>query len=106
MTTSPATLPSRAFERLFPRIVLSVVLLVFATGKIFSQTAGNSDPTGFLILSVTGSGGGGGSHLTYLGLGVTRPVVYQRTASVVGSNTITDGAATWTTDQFAGSSGA
>lgn len=79
-----------------------MISLALLAGPGFSQTAGNSDPTGFLIPVVVGTGGAGGNHITYLGLGVTRPVVYQNTASVIGTNTITDSGANWVTDQFAG----
>lgn len=79
------------------------VLLFGSTG--LSQTAGNSDPSGFLSLTVNGTGGGA-NRVTYLGLGVTRPVEYQRTASAIGSNSITDNGASWTPNQYGGSNGA
>ena len=84
---------------------LSIVLLLLPAAVVFSQTAGNSDPAGFLSVTVNGTAGAGANRMTYLGLGVTRPVVYQRTASVVGTNSITDSGASWTVDQFAGGNG-
>src|SRR5258708_4436985 len=78
---------------------LSVALLALFASQAFSQTAGNSDPSGFITLSVPGTKGVGSNRLTYLGLGLTRPVEYQRTASAIGPNTITDNGASWTIDQ-------
>lgn len=85
-------------------VVLAAILSLVGVGK--SQTRGNADPTGFLTLTITGTGGASSSYTSYLGLGVTGPVVYQRTAATVGSNTITDSGASWTANQFAGSNGA
>ncbi|HKP03606.1 MAG TPA: TIGR02597 family protein [Chthoniobacterales bacterium] len=91
---------SRSFFCNFGRWPGLALVLLFATTGL-SQTAGNSDPSGFLSLTVDGTGGGA-NRLTYLGLGVTRPVEYQRTASVVGSNSITDSGASWTSNQYGG----
>jgi hypothetical protein len=90
---------------MFTRLRLSLLLLILATGAVLSQTAGNGDPAGFLSVAVNGTGGVGANRMTYLGLGMTRPVVYQRTANAIGPNSITDSGATWTTDQFAGANG-
>src|SRR5438552_11112744 len=99
MTSSPVSGQS------LTRLCLSMLLLLLAAGQVFSQTAGNSDPAGFLTLTVTGTGGGA-NRVTYLGLAVTRPVAYQHTANAIGPNTITDSSANWTANQFAGSNGA
>ena len=90
---------------MFTKLRLSMLLLVLAAGAVLSQTSGNSDPAGFLSVSVNGTGGAGPNRTTYLGLGLTRAVAYQRTANAIGPNSITDSAATWTTDQFAGANG-
>lgn len=77
----------------------SLLRIIWFLGVIdvSGQTRGNADPSGFHTLSV------GGAGTTYLGLGLTRPVEYQRTASAIGSNTITDDGASWSVNQFAGS---
>ena len=83
------------------RLPWGLLVLMALGGQLFAQTAGNSDPTGFLGLTITGTSGGP-NRITYLGLGITKPVVYQHTANAVGPNTITDSTANWTANQFAG----
>ena len=92
-------------QRCFTQVVLGLLLVALAAGVVFAQTAGNSDPAGFLSVTVNGTGGAGPNRITYLGLGLTRPVAYQRTASVIGTNSITDSGASWTVDQFAAGNG-
>src|SRR5213592_2920514 len=99
MTSSPVS------GQVLARPWLSMLLLVLAAGQVFSQTTGNSDPAGFLTLTVAGTGGGA-NRVTYLGLGVTKPVEYRHTANAIGPNTITDSSANWTPNQFAGGNGA
>jgi hypothetical protein len=99
------TTATRFRHPLFVRLQVSLVLSIVAAAVVFSQTAGNSDPAGFLSVAVNGTGGVGANRMTYLGLGLTRSVAYQRTASVIGANSITDSGASWTVDQFAGANG-
>lgn len=102
MLTSPT--PMRP-QRVFTQIGLGLLLVALAASVAFAQTSGNADPAGFLRVTVNGTGGVGANRITYLGLGLTRPVAYQRTASVIGANSITDSGASWTVDQFAGGNG-
>lgn len=69
------------------------------------QLTATTDPVGFITLDIVGNNGTNGG-LSFLGLGMRRPVEYQGSAETVGANTLTDNQATWTNNQFNGAGNA
>ena len=65
-----------------------------------AQTA-TTDPVGFITLTIKGTGGTQPNAITFLGLGMTRPVEYTGVADTVAGAVITSANATWTDNQYA-----
>src|SRR5438128_330348 len=81
---------------------LSLAMVLAST----SRAEVTSGVSGFMTLTIKGHGGHAASALSFIGLGMTRPVVYQGNLESVGINTITDQQAGWTDGQFNGVNGA
>jgi uncharacterized protein (TIGR02597 family) len=62
-------------------------------------------PSGFVTISIAGTGGVGASKLTFIGLALTRPVDYQGNLESFAANAVTDTQANWADDAFNGASG-
>lgn len=90
------------------RITAAVIgaSMAFVAPSLLAQTTATTDPVGFITLNVAGTGGAGGSSLSFRGLSLTRPVEYQGSAESVTANSVTDNEATWTDNQFNGTNGA
>src|SRR5687768_8867147 len=90
------------------RITAAVIgaSIAFAAPSLLAQTTATTDPVGFITLNVAGTGGAGGSSLSFRGLSLTRPVEYQGSAESVSTNSVTDNEAAWTDNQFNGANGA
>lgn len=86
--------------------VLSVAILCSIVPSLHAQTTATTDPVGFITLPVVGTGGVAQTALSFLGLGLTRPVEYQGAAESFGTNSLVDNDATWTDNQFNGAAGA
>lgn len=69
-------------------------------------TTATTDPVGFITLTVAGTGGGTTPAYTYLGLGMTQPVLFQGAVDALGTKTITNNEAGWTDNQFNGTGNA
>jgi uncharacterized protein (TIGR02597 family) len=82
------------------------VAITFAFGLWFFPALGHgqvaSAVSGFMTLTIKGHGGVAPSALSFIGLGLTRPVVCQGSLESVAPNAITDEHASWVDDQFNG----
>lgn len=89
------------------RITAAVIgsCMAFVAPSLLAQTTAVTDPVGFITLNVAGTGGAGGSSLSFRGLGLTRPVEYQGSAESVTATSLTDNDATWVDNQFNGPNG-
>jgi uncharacterized protein (TIGR02597 family) len=81
------------------RSIAALIACAF-TASATAQTTATTDPVGFITLNVAGTGGTLASQLSFEGLSLTTPVVYQGSAETVGASSLTDNEATWTDDQF------
>ncbi|MBI3416482.1 MAG: TIGR02597 family protein [Verrucomicrobia bacterium] len=77
--------------------------LVVAQASLLAQVA--TEPSGFITLDIHGTGGVGSSALSFIALGMTRPVEFRGTMESAGSFTVTDNQATWVDNQFNGNNG-
>lgn len=98
---TPSTLRFRRFAA-----VLACSIAATLAPQATAQTTAVTDAVGFITLAVSGAGAGGGSALSFKGLGLTRTVEYQGSAETVGANTLTDNEATWGNNQFNGAGNA
>jgi hypothetical protein len=106
---APAMNPSQICTRSIAAL-MACSLLAVAAPSAFAQTptTATTDPVGFITLNIAGTGGAGGNKVSFKGLGLTQPVVYQGSAETVnvGTKSFTDNEATWTDNQFNGTNGA
>src|SRR5881397_2267644 len=82
----------------------AVVLSIFS---LVAQAQVVTPPSGFITLTIRGTGGATSSRLSFLGLSMTRPVEYQGyveavSAPAAGATLLTDNDANWTDNQFNG----
>ena len=93
------------YHRLFVKLLGSgVALLLLALGtECYGQVS--SCVCGFITLHVKGTGNTNSSALSFLGLGLTRPMVFRGNLESFGPGTITDMQARWIDNQFNGTNG-
>lgn len=84
---------------------LTAGVLLTSVTSLLAQTTATTDPVGFITLNASGNAGGG-TTLSFRGLGMTRAIEYQGSAEGVTSNTLVDNDATWTDNQFNSPNGA
>ncbi len=65
-----------------------------------------TDPVGLITLNVAGSGSTSQTAMTFVGLGLTRTVVFDGAATAVGANALVVNSAPFTQDEFDGAAGA
>jgi len=94
MKTSPST---------FCGIGAALSLFIAATTSsvVGQQTEATTDPVGLVELNIKGTGGTKSVEVTFLGLGMTRPVAYQNTAETVSGTTLACNTAGWTDNLYA-----
>ncbi len=84
---------------------VSLTLATLALGASLASAQVQTDPVGFLTMTVkgtTGLPGGTTSAISLLGLSFTQPVSYQATLSSAAGTTLVDNNATWSDNQFNG----
>jgi len=70
--------------------------------SLSTLTAVETDPVGYVTITVKGTGGVGSEAYTYMGAPMHKATVSAGAVSASAANTITDSSQTWTVDEFAG----
>jgi len=94
-----------SYPRFFVKWLGSGVALLLGVLGAECNAQVNSPVCGFITLHVRGCGNTSSSALSYLGLGLTRPVVFRGNLESFGQSTIIDTQAQWTDNQFNGANG-
>jgi len=95
----------RSYPRFFAKWLGSGVALLLLLLSTESYGQVSSCVCGFITLHVRGTGYTNSSALSFLGLGLTRPVLFRGNLESFGPGTITDLQARWTDNQFNGTNG-
>ncbi|MFO1498795.1 MAG: TIGR02597 family protein [Verrucomicrobiota bacterium] len=88
------------------KALIGTTLLTSASAILLAWSASAAEVAspvhGIITLTIKGHGGHGTSALSFLGLGLTQPVICQGNLESFQNNVVTDQDASWTDDQFNG----
>lgn len=96
-------------SRFSPRRTTALATAILALpllAPVGAQNTATTDPVGYITLNVTGTTGGSQRKISFSGLGLTRPVVYQGSAETASGTQLVDNEANFTALNLTGAGNA